>query len=585
MASPQLPDLCRPTRSMKLRAAIGMGALFVALSLLVYRLAQIQIADHDRYTRLALQQQFINRSLSPWRGNICDRSGHFLATSVQRFSIFADPSAVEHPKPTALMLCKALGLKLGPLLSKLTRPRQFVWIKRRVSDEAAERVRRMSLEGVCLRNERQRVYPQGRLAAHVVGFADIDGRGLDGTELELDRLLGGMASLEALACDARRRVIHQAGDRPFLSRADGYDVYLTIDSYVQNIAQEELAAAVKKHRPECAWAIVLDAQTGEVLALANWPDFEPGTPGAFDPADRRNRAITDVYEFGSVMKPFTVAAALEAGTVTPATEFNCRNGAWVVGRRTIHDVHPYGTLTVSDIVTKSSNIGAGQIGLLVGVEELHYRLQSFGFGAPSGINLPGEVSGLLRPASRWNNHSLISVAFGQELAATPLSVACAFNVFPAGGLLLQPQIVKKITEPDNGRVVYEMRGPKAVRRVVGEQTACQVMQMLQRVVEEGTGEPAKLQEYTMGGKTGTAQLIRTDGKGYRSDAYLGSFVGIAPVEEPRITVLVSLKAPSRNGYYGGVVAAPACARIISRTLSYMQVPQSPPRITVAEADR
>ena len=585
MAPPQLPGLCPPTRLMKLRAVIGMGLLFVGLLLLVYRLAQIQIADHKRYVKLALQQQIIKRSFSARRGNIYDRSARSLATSVRRSSIFADPSGIEDPEAAALLLSRVLHLERGPLARKLTRPRQFAWVKRQVSDADAERVRRMSLKGVHLREEYRRVYPQARIATHVVGFTDIDGRGLAGIEFELDPLLRGTPGREMVTCDARRRIIHRPGDEPLQPPADGYDVYLTMDSYVQNIAQEELAAAVDKHLPESAWAAVLDARTGAVLAVANWPDFDPNNPAAFEAASRRNRVITDIYEFGSVMKPFTVAAALEEGLVTPDTEFFCHNGEWHVGQRTVHDVHPYGTLTVSDIITKSSNIGAAQIGMLLGAEKFHLHLRNFGFDEPTGIHLPGEVGGLLRPLGRWNKHSLISISFGQEFAATPLSVLCAFNVFPNGGVLLRPQIVKKIVESGTGRVVYEMTRPNVVRRVISKHAASHVMRMLRQVVEEGTGKEARLKEYAVAGKTGTAQLIRADGRGYRTSSYLASFVGIAPAEAPRVTVLVSLKAPSRNGHYGGVVAAPACGRIIRRTLRYMQVPERPSEATIAKAGR
>lgn len=585
MAPPHLPGRCTPTRWMKLRAVIAMGALFAALLLLVARLAQIQLTDHDRYARLALQQHTVERATAPRRGTIYDTCGRSLATSVVRSSIFADPSALEDAEAAALLLSRALDLEWRALHEKLTTPRQFVWVKRQVSDAEAERVRAMSLEGVHVRQEHHRHYPQSRVACHVVGFTDTDGRGLAGVEFELDRLLQGRPGLEALACDARRRVIRQADDQPLEPRANGYEVHLTIDSCLQAIVQEELALAAEKHEPESAWAVVLDARTGGVLAMASWPDFDPNCAGMSPPASRRNRLITDIYEFGSIMKPFAVAAALEEGRVTPETQFDCHNGAWRVGARTVHDVHPYGTLTVSDIITKSSNIGAAQIGLLLGVERFHRRLESFGLCGPTGIGLPGEAGGLLRAPQRWNEHSLISVSFGQEHATTPLSVVCAFNVFPTGGLLLHPQILKKVALPGVGQPVYEMNGPLPVRRVLSPQNAAHVMRMLRRVVEEGTGRSARLAEYAVAGKTGTAQLIREDGRGYRDGAYLSSFVGMAPAEDPRLTVLVSLKAPSKNGYYGGVVAAPACRSIILRSLRYMGVPERRRESTMARAER
>ena len=560
----------------------------MVLLILVCRLAQIQIAEHQSYRKLGLQQQIIKRSLSARRGNIYDTEGRQLATSVKRASVFADPSAIQEPDAVVKGLSAALHLKPAVLRRKLASGGQFVWVKRQISDADAHLLRRQRHSGVHFRKEYRRTYPEGRTAAHVVGFTDIDGRGLAGIELELDGLLRGRPGREQVACDAARRIIRTADDEPLQIPEDGCDVYLTIDSYIQNIVRQELCGeggAVQKHEPEAAWALVLDSRTAAILAMVVWPDFDPDSPAASDVANQRNRCVADVYEFGSVMKPFTVAAAVEEAVVSPETQFQCHSGAWRIGRRTVHDVHPYGLLSVSDIITKSSNIGAAQVGLSLGVQRLHHYLRGFGFGRPTGIALPGESSSIIRPVARWNRHSLVSISFGHEYAVSPLSVACAFNVFANGGRLLRPQIVRKVTESGSGRLLHESAGPEVVRQVVSGQTARQVLDMLSRVVEEGTGRRAKLQEYSVAGKTGTAQLIRPDGRGYSTDRYLASFVGIAPAEEPRVVVLVSLKAPRRNGYYGGVAAAPTCREIIRRTLRYLKVPPRQPSVTVAEIGR
>ena len=573
---------------MKARAAVGIGVLLAGMVLLLARVAWIQIRQHERYRELALQQQIITRSLSARRGNIYDRTGRpdsLLATSVPRWSVFADPTAVHNPRATSLMLSRVLKVDRTELMRKLLRDCQFVWVKRQVRDTHAEYLRRLRLPGVHFRKEYRREYPRGRAAAHVVGFTDVDGRGLTGIELELDRLLTGTPGCEELRCDGRRRGLRGAQDRPARRPADGYDVWLTVDSYVQTIAQQELASAASRHQPECAWAVVLETRTGAVLAMAVWPDFDPNSPAEFDTASRRNRAVTDAYEFGSVLKPLTAAAALEEGLVTADTQFDCHQGQWRIGRRTVHDVHPYGTLTVSEIIARSSNIGVAQLGLLLGPRRFSQYLWRFGFGRPTGVRLPGETSGILRPARCWNQYSLVSVSFGQEFTTTPLSLACAFNVFANDGLLLKPKIVQRVTDPRTGRAVYELKGPEVAGRVVSPRTAAQVMQMLRRVVEEGTGRRAMMDEYPAGGKTGTAQLLRADGRGYSEERYLSSFIGLAPADDPRLLVLVSLKAPSENGYYGGVAAAPACRKIIHRTLRYLKVPARPTAPAFAEAHR
>ena len=564
---------------------MGAGALALIMLVPVVRLAKLQLLDHDYYRGLALQQQTVRRALAGRRGNIYDCRGRLLATSVQRWSVFTDPSQVEQPRAAAAMLARVLKMGASELLRRLTGPGRFAWIKRQIADADAEQVRRLKLPGVHLEREYDRHYPMGQLCPHVVGFTDVDGRGLSGIELELDRILRSGPGRELVLCDAARRVVRRAGDEPLLEPADGYDVYLTLDAYVQNIARKELLARVKEHAPEAAWALVLDTVTGAVLADVNWPLFDPDEPGRASPANLKDRTVTDAYEFGSVMKPLAAAAALEAGLVTPETTFYCHHGAWKVGWRTVHDVHPYGTLCVSDIIAKSSNIGIGQIGLLLGPERFYRSTRRFGLGEPTGIHLPGEIGGIVRPLRRWTRDSVISVAFGQEIATTPLSTACAFASLGNGGVLLRPQIVSKVVESSSGRVAYEWSGPQVRWRAVSEGTARTVLEMMQHVVEEGTGQGAKLKEYAVAGKTGTASLLKPEGRGYSDDRYLSSFVGIAPADCPRVLVLVSLKAPRKGSYYGGSVAAHACGQILGQTLKYLKVPPRPAPVALAEARR
>jgi len=559
----------------RLRATIAAAIVCCILLALIGRLAQIQLVDGERYRRLALQQQVINRELSARRGNVYDSNGRLLATSVERNSIFVDPSEVQDRLLTGVLLARTLGLDEDRLLEKLASDRLFVWVKRQVSQMEAAVVRGLRLPGVHMRKESKRTYPQGSMAAHVVGFTDIDGRGLAGVELELDSLLSGRAGREEVRCDGGRRVMRTPDYGAVEPPLNGCDVYLTIDCYVQNILEEELEKAAKRHEPECAMAVVLDPRTGRVLALANWPRFDPAAPCRSAASDRRNHVVTDVYEFGSVLKPFTISAALEEEVVTPQSEFDCHRGLWRVGRRTLHDVHPWGVLTVSDIICKSSNIGAAQVGMELGRERLYERLLRFGFGRPTGVRLPGEAGGILRPVSQWSSYSVVSISFGQELAATQLGVARAFCVFANGGLLVRPRIVQRVVESRTGRTLYRLDPRRDVQRILSRKTAAAVMRMLVQVVEDGTGKRARLDGYVVAGKTGTAQLPAAHGNGYSRSRYLSSFVGIAPADDPQVVVLVSLRAPTRNGYYGGVAAAPACREVIRRALQYLKVPARP----------
>ncbi len=561
--------------ALKAKAAVAGGAIAVGLLLMVAQLARMQIVQADFYKQQADQQQVLHRQLSAHRGRIFDRSGRLLAASVQRWSIYADPKNVKKPEVASVLLSRALDVSRSRLLRDFGRDSSFAWVKRQVTDDEAARVRELGLEGIHLQKESKRLYPQAPLAAQVVGFTDIDGKGLSGVELEMDSLLRGQPGMESVLCDGGRRIFRSPEDAVSREPSNGYDVQLTIDAYVQNIAEQALAEAADQYRPEAATAIVLDVRDGSILAMASWPTYNPQDPTATPPANQRNVAICDAYEFGSVMKPVVIAAALECGTVEPGTQFDCHQGLWRIGSRTLHDAHTFGTLTVSDIICHSSNIGAAQVGLELGKKLLYSAVYGFGLGRDSGIALPGEVGGIVRPLSAWSDYSVVSVSFGQELTITPLALARAFAVFADGGRLLQPRIVESVRPSGGGEPVYTAGEPVVSARPISPSTASEVMAMLARVVAEGTGTQAKLSDYLVAGKTGTAQMLTPDGRTYSHTRFLASFCGIAPVNDPRIVVLVSLKAPSKNGHYGGTVAAPAVRQIVEQTLRYLKVPPSP----------
>jgi cell division protein FtsI/penicillin-binding protein 2 len=410
----------------------------------------------------------------------------------------------------------------------------------------------------------------------VIGFTDVDGRGLAGIENQLDALLRGRPGREAVYCDGARRIILSPSKVPEQVPFDGYDVYLTIDTTIQDIVEDELARAVEKHKPECAMAVVMDVRDGSVLALASWPSFDPQAPAATPVAQQRNIAITDSFEFGSAFKPIVAALAMDRNIVTAETKFDCHNGEWRIGRRLLHDSHPCGVLSLADVVCYSSNIGMAQVAMEVGARGLYEGISSFGFGAQTGVALPGETGGILRPLRVWNDYSVVSVSFGQELATTALSLARAFSSFANGGCLLQPRIVREIRHSHTGEVAYRADGGSAIGRPISSVTAQKMLGILRHVVVDGSGKRAERPGYPLGGKTGTAQLLRPDGRGYSDSRYLSSFVAVGPIPDCRIAVLVSLKATTRNGYYGSVVAAPAVGNIAERSLKYMQVPPVAP---------
>ena len=571
---------------LSLRAGLALGMVLVAFLLLGGRLSQIQIVRADSYRRLAERQQLVKRQLAARRGSIYDREGRLLAATVRRWSVFADPQAVEHPDETASLLARTLDLKARRLSKLLRRDGQFVWVKRLVPDAEAEAVRSLGLQGVHLRMESKRAYPQGIAAAHVLGFTNVDGKGLGGIEARLDPVLRGRPGMEQVMCDGGRRIIRSERPRYRKLPFDGHDVYLTLDIEVQNIAEEELARGVEKHAPERATAIVMDVRDGSIIAMASYPSYDPQMPAATPMGYQRNVAVSDAYEPGSAFKPIAIGLALEQGTVTPQTQFNCHNGEWRIGGRTIHDVHPYGMLPVTDIIVQSSNIGAAQIGMAMGAPNLHAGVHAFGFGRPTGIALPGETGGMVRPLRVWNAYSVQSIPFGQELAVTPLSMVRAFAAIANRGMLLQPRIVKGIQHAHTGEVIYTAGEPVVTARPISEGTAAQVMQMLRKVVTVSSGRALRKNEYAMGGKTGTAQLIKEDGSGYGEGRYMSSFVAVGPMNDPRIAVLASFRAPSKGGHYGSQVAAPVVGGIADRALRHLRVPlPRPETIEVALGDR
>lgn len=541
--------------------------IFLALSV---HIGRIQLIDHEKYIKLAKVQQCKKIELPARRGSILDRNGSPLAESLQVGSVYADPAEIEDISSVGYHLGKVLKLDSSKVVNLLSKDKRFVWIKRKIGDEELNAVAKLSLKGIYIKHENHRFYPNGKLGSHILGFANIDEKGLEGVELSYDYLLSGVSGYRLINRDALQRQIITPDAEIQLPR-HGNDVVLTMDANIQRLVEEELEDACEKWKPLSATALVMDPSTGEVLAMANHPTYDPNHFKKYPPNTRRNLAITDCYEPGSLMKPVVISGIFDQGLVKPDDVFFCNNGACNIEGRILHDTHGgHGKLTVSEIVAYSSNIGMAKVGMLMGTERMYRYLKQFNFGEKTGIELPGEIGGIFRPVKQWSKkYSLISISIGHEIAVTPLQFITAFCSIPNGGLLLRPKIVKSIISNDNKRK-DEFQSPQIVERVMSSNVARTIMNpILMKAVREGTGKNANLLEYDVAGKTGTSQKAYSGGGRYSHEKYVGSFIAYAPAERPRICVLVMINEPQGGAYYGGTVAAPVVGEIIRRALLYL----------------
>ncbi len=569
------------------RIQLLLTAVVVAWCVLVGRVLMLALSDEQTARRQVHRQQTVSITLPARPGDIVDRSGTvLLATTVVRPSLYVVPSQIVHRWRLARSLAEVLDLDAARLFERLERNRDkhFLWVKRRLSESERRRVESLGLPpGVFgFRDEFLRVYPHGSLACHVLGWRDIDGIGQAGVEKTCAGLLRGREGRRVLHVDALRHAVsvdRQASCEPVA----GATVRLTIDAAIQRFAEERLDALVRQWLPAGATAVVLESATGEILAMANRPAFDPNRPAA-GVAGWRNHAVQSLYEPGSTMKPFVVAEAVVLGRVQADEPIACENGEFRIGGRVLHDHHPYGTLSVADVLVKSSNIGMAKIVQRLSEPELYDALCRYGFGRPTGIALPGEQAGRLRPVSQWSGYSAVSLAMGQELTVTPLQIAAAYGALANHGRYVVPRIVQDAA----GAVRF--RSASAVREVLDTAVAAWLIrQPLADVVTRGTGRRAKIDEYRIAGKSGTAQKVDPQTGGYSSSRHVSSFVCLGPVEAPRAVVLVLVDEPSVGEvHYGGLVAGPAAADILRFTLQRLGVPPAslrsqPERVGAAAA--
>jgi cell division protein FtsI (penicillin-binding protein 3) len=560
--------------ALRRRAGLVVTVIGLAWLGLAGRLVQLQVVQRGELTSRAERQRQVIEELPPRPGDIFDRQGRLLATTVKSRSLFLVPSRIPNPSTVAERIAFALPIDADQLFAQLTAKSEqhFLWVRRRLDDDEVQRVRDLNLppEIWGFREEFRRVYPQGRLAAHVLGLRDIDGLGHGGIEEGCEPRLRGTPGQRVLNRDARGRVIDIAVDEELAPR-DGQVVTLTIDTVLQLYAERTLGKLMTDWKPDSCCAIVLDPKSGDVLAMASRPDFDPNEPAAIPDDAWKNRAVADIYEPGSTFKPMIVAYGLDRGLISRDDTFHGEWGRYWMDRRLLHDHHPYGALSLTDVLVKSSNIGMAKVGERLTNAGLHDAATQFGFGHATGIEVTGELSGLLRPLKLWTSYSTGSVPMGHEIAVTPLQLIAAHAAIANGGLLVRPRLVKP--QDDTGSDDFRHLTP----RVISEETAkWLVTGPMREVVTRGTGRKAQIPGYDVFGKTGTAQCLSPKG-GYLHGKYLSSFVCGAPSDDPQVMVLVVVSQASKGGEaFGGVVAAPAAAEILRESLVHLRFPPTKP---------
>jgi cell division protein FtsI (penicillin-binding protein 3) len=564
----------RPDASLRRVVFVAAFIIFWMAAISV-RLVYVQVSMHDAMAERARKQQQGSLEISPERGQVSDREGRELARSIDSDSIYVAPDEVGDADTTAARLAEVLGLDEAKVFRQLNDAKagsKFVWIARRIPHEQAEQIEGMKLAGVHARKEPKRFYPNGRLAAHVLGFVGLDNNGHAGIEQFYNQKISGEGGRILLEADSLGRA-YESFERP---SKPGQSVVLTLDQMTQFHAEEALNAALLSSHAQSGTVVVLDPHTGEILALANAPSFDPNDPGKVKPEARVNHALEYVYEPGSTFKIVAYSAAIEKGLAKPDDKIDCQMGQINVFGRVVHDHHPFGVLTLSEALAKSSNVGAIKLGMRVGDPSMYDFIKRYGFGDATGVELPSESVGTVRPLKRWQASSIGSIAMGQEISVTPLQMAAAFATLANGGVRIAPHIVREVRNAA-GVTVY-LPNPEQ-RRVISANTANALKGMLEGVTLNGTAKKAQLNGYSAAGKTGTAQKFDPKIHGYSLTKYVASFVGFAPVENPAVVIVVVIDEPA-GSHHGGDVAAPVFRAIAEQILPEMGIaPDSQLKIT------
>jgi len=567
--------------TLKKRLAVAAAGVMLWTGAIEARLVFLQVVRHADLAARAERQQMRTVTAPAKRGEILDRRGRVLAYSVDAESIYAVPSDIDDPRRAVAVVCAALedctSKERQQLEERFGTQRAFVYVRRQVNPDQARRVKALELEGIGFMKESRRFYPNKELAAHLLGYVGIDGEGLHGIEAAYDGLIKGRAGTVLVQTDARRHAFSRVEKPP----TTGASLELTIDEYLQHVAERELRAGIAENRAQGGSALIMDPWTGEILAMASWPTFNPNAFRQSREENRRNRAVQDLYEPGSTFKVVTASAALEEKVIQPDDLIDANPGSIRFGSRVIRDTHNYGVLSFANVIVKSSNVGAIKVGLKLGPERLGLYVNRFGFGKSISPDFPGESPGIVWDPAKLTDSALASVSMGYQVAVTPLQMAAAVSSVANGGELMEPRVVRAVVR--GGKRMPVPR--KLLRRTISASTAAELTRIMEGVVEEGgTATRARLEGYTIAGKTGTAQKL-VDGRYSRSD-YNTSFVGFVPSRKPAFTIIVVIDSPALNKY-GGLAAAPIFQRIADAALRQYAVPptlNAPPPILVARGE-
>lgn len=544
---------------------VMLGVALWSLCILC-RLVELQIVRHEEYAQSARKKQQRTRPVSAPRGIIYDGHMDELATNVTVSTVVAEPIKIRNKPEAARSLAAILNIDPGQLLQKMMNPDRewYCVVKQRIDPAVEADIKALKIDGLYFKEESMRVYPNQDLACHILGFVNWEGNAGEGIELQYEKVLKGEDGLFSLDVDARSQPFRVKMEKP---PVQGRSLLLSIDRSIQYIADRELAAAVKDARAKAGTAIVMEADTGRILALSNYPRYNCNLFNKYEPALWRNRAITDMFEPGSTFKVVVATAALELGLTRPDDVIDCNMGSITLAGHAFRDHKPYGRLTFNEVLEHSSNVGSVKLGLRLGQQRLYEALRNFGFGSRTGVDLPGEIAGLVRHWQDWSGLSIGAISFGQEVGVTSMQILTAINAIANGGYLVRPSVVDRIID-ETGNTEWE-QSPERLR-LMRPRTAEEMAEAFEGVVLRGTGTRAALEGYRAAGKTGTAQKI-VDGR-YSREKYLSSFIGFAPLPNPRVTILVQVDEPRNGAYYGGDVCAPYFKNIAQGVLLYLQIP-------------
>ena len=563
----------------KTRLIIVSALFFLVVAALIVRLASLQILQHETLLAKSEKQYVGTVETQFGRGVIYDRNLNELAQNIEVESVYANPSEILNRKAAARVLSKTLNLDRNKVYKKISSKRDFVWIKRKGDLEGIAKLKEADLQGIGFLPEQKRFYPKRELAANVLGFVGVDNQGLAGVEHAHQSRLKGTTIRRVTERDAKGRSIQPPESLRDSSRKS-FDLVLTLDEVIQFTAEYHLKKQVERFKADSGMAVVMDPRTGEIYAMANVPQFNPNNYRAFSQHIWKNNIVAGSYEPGSIFKPIVAAAALDKGLARPHDIYFCENGKLKIGKANIGEAsdHKFGWMTMSDIIAKSSNIGAIKIAQQVGKKPFYEYIRKFGFGEKSGLSLPGESAGQLKDQKNWSNLSLASISFGHEIAVTPIQMVTAMSAIANGGILMEPHIIKALIK--DGEVV-EKFGPRKIRRAISKKTSLQMVEILKSVVKNGTGKKAALDGFDVAGKTGTAQKYNMETRSYSSTEFISSFIGFVPADSPRLVILVMIDNP-KGLHWGSVVSAPVFQKIAKKALRYLDITSSKERVLILD---